>query len=261
MRNTFLCFLIGSVVILFSCKKTDNIKLSPVSPIDKPDLSNGRGAGGSSDGLSIFNCDTCFVTDPEELSSNFNGTPINEGRYIWFTSNIKINNSSSLTQPFALALKSSSINFSVNGMTYNQVVPAAQINFSDTATSSSTFWNGTFWNTTIPLSQKSNSEIFLTGFAIQVPPGGFPGGLNPINWNSLFITNAPANISIQYKWAAAVYSNFPIDYSDAAVVPLKSSTHAGTPSNFKNYVIGGARGGGGSNYTGSWSGTAHPIFH
>src|SRR5439155_361606 len=34
-----------------------------------------------------------------------------------------------------------------------------------------------------------------------------------------------------------------------------NSDHAGTPEAFKPYVIGGARGGGGSNYTGSLSGT------
>jgi hypothetical protein len=35
-----------------------------------------------------------------------------------------------------------------------------------------------------------------------------------------------------------------------------NSDQAGTPENFKQFVIGGARGGGGSNYTGSYSGTA-----
>jgi len=33
------------------------------------------------------------------------------------------------------------------------------------------------------------------------------------------------------------------------------SEHAGTPENKKQFVTGGARGGGGSNFTGSWSGT------
>ena len=34
----------------------------------------------------------------------------------------------------------------------------------------------------------------------------------------------------------------------------KNADHAGTLENFKSFVIGGARGGGGSNYTGSYSG-------
>jgi hypothetical protein len=35
-----------------------------------------------------------------------------------------------------------------------------------------------------------------------------------------------------------------------------NSDHAGTPENFKPYATDGATGGGGSNYTGSYSGTA-----
>ena len=71
-------------------------------------------------------------------------------------------------------------------------------------------------------------------------------------------------VSVQWKWAAAVYTNFSADYNALGVKPVddnrasqyRNSDHAGTPENFKAYVIGGARGGGGSNYTGSLSRTA-----
>jgi hypothetical protein len=46
----------------------------------------------------------------------------------------------------------------------------------------------------------------------------------------------------------------PVDDNDASIY-THNADHAGTPENFKPYVIGGARGGGGSNYTGSYSGT------
>ncbi len=57
--------------------------------------------------------------------------------------------------------------------------------------------------------------------------------------------------------------NFGADYNSLGVKPVddnkasqnKNSDHAGTPENFKSFVIGGARGGGGSNFTGSYSGT------
>ena len=39
------------------------------------------------------------------------------------------------------------------------------------------------------------------------------------------------------------------------VLVHNAAPHAGTPVAIEDYVIGGARGGGGSNYTGSWSGT------
>jgi hypothetical protein len=45
----------------------------------------------------------------------------------------------------------------------------------------------------------------------------------------------------------------PVDDNDASI--YHNSDHAGTPENYKQNVIGGARGGGGSNYTGSYSGT------
>ena len=69
---------------------------------------------------------------------------------------------------------------------------------------------------------------------------------------------------VQWKWAAAVYTNFNADYNLLGVKPVDdnkknpylNSDHAGTPENFKPYVIGGATGGGGSNYTGGLSGTA-----
>jgi hypothetical protein len=46
----------------------------------------------------------------------------------------------------------------------------------------------------------------------------------------------------------------PVDDTKASA-SYQNFDHAGTPESFKPYVIGGAMGGGGSNYTGSYSGT------
>jgi len=68
---------------------------------------------------------------------------------------------------------------------------------------------------------------------------------------------------------AAVYDKLSTNYSSLGVKPVddnkasqyQNSDHAGTPENFKSNamngvtVIGGATGGGGSNYTGGYSGT------
>jgi hypothetical protein len=40
------------------------------------------------------------------------------------------------------------------------------------------------------------------------------------------------------------------------VCQYQNPDHAGTPENMKSYLVPGARGGGGSNWTGGWSGTA-----
>jgi hypothetical protein len=80
-------------------------------------------------------------------------------------------------------------------------------------------------------------------------------------------------VHIQWKWGAAVYSGLSTDYNALAVKTghqtacgQSNGDHAGTPEGFnsinqqwKQLVIGGARGGGGSNWTGSWSSTQGVI--
>ena len=107
--------------------------------------------------------------------------------------------------------------------------------------------------------------MFLDGVAFRAPtPGGFPGGIKDVSWQGMFFSTTPG-LTIQWKWAAAVYHavDLSADYNALGVKPVDdtnasdylNSHHAGTPENVTPYVVGGARGGGGSNYTGSYSGT------
>lgn len=73
----------------------------------------------------------------------------------------------------------------------------------------------------------------------------------------------PSGAGVQVKWAAAAYSRMgstdvlqikPVD--DNAASLFKSSDHAGTPENFSRTRSAGRGGAGGSNSTGSYSGTA-----
>jgi hypothetical protein len=115
--------------------------------------------------------------------------------------------------------------------------------------------------TTVPLTFDKN--VFLAGLSFPVPVGGLPGGISPVTWSGNFASDR-AGVSLSWKWAAAVYTSFSTDYALLGVKPVDgnqanpypNSDHAGTPENFKSFVTGGARGGGGSNYTGSYSGTA-----
>jgi len=93
-----------------------------------------------------------------------------------------------------------------------------------------------------------------------------------VTWQGSFSSDV-AGITASWKWGAAVYkSSSPIspDYNTLGVKPTHTraclyanSDHAGTPEGvdpntgelFKSAVTGGARGGGGSNWTGSWSST------
>jgi len=98
--------------------------------------------------------------------------------------------------------------------------------------------------------------------AVAVPVNvRLPGGINPVTWQGHFSSDTPS-VSVNWQWGAAVYTNFNTDYNAVQVKPLDSATaqyhnsdHAGTPEAFRQAVLGGARGGGGSNYTGSYSAT------
>ena len=124
--------------------------------------------------------------------------------------------------------------------------------------------------TTVPLS--GSDEIFLTGVAFPVPASfanNYGRVQGPVNWQGTFSSDA-VGITANWKWGAAVYTVFSLNYNSLAVKPThkgsclyNNSDHAGTPEGvdpgsgrlFKSFVVGGARGGGGSNWTGSWSGT------
>ncbi len=191
------------------------------------------------------------------ITSNFNGTAIPAGDYIWFNSVAKVSGVPS-GQAVTLHATNESVTYTVNHVTTTIPLPDADITFSPTATMATTTFNGK-WTTTVPTNPGGN--VFLGGTGVQFP-GGLPGGANPVNWTASFSSDT-AGLKVNWQWAAAVYKNF-ADNSNLGVKPVDSnslsqyqnSDHAGTPENFKGDVTGGARGGGGSNWTGSYSATA-----
>jgi len=195
------------------------------------------------------------------IVSNFNGTRIPAGDWIWFTSVLKVHGLGSA--PVTIGFMGS-IQFTVNGTLYVVPVPSALITFSPLVTLATTVFSSGQWVTNVPLSGLAGS-VFFDGVAVQAPgPAGFPGGIQPVTWQGTFFSMTPG-LTVQWQWAAAVYANslFGTDYNQLGVKPVddnnasvyQNSDHAGTPENFKPFVIGGARGGGGSNFTGSLSGT------
>src|SRR5579859_3135974 len=194
------------------------------------------------------------------IASNFNGTAISAGRTIWFNSVLHIQGQ--ITKPITIYFKNSTLQFSANNTNYNLSAPSAAVTFDPAATSATTTFDAAHnqWVTRVPPNLSGNT--FLTGLAFSVPSSGLPGGINPVTWCGDFQTDTPG-ITVQWQWAAAVYTNFSMDNNALGVKGVddnqssfyKNSDHAGTPENYKASVIGGARGGGGSNYTGSYSGT------
>jgi hypothetical protein len=194
------------------------------------------------------------------ITSNFNGTAIPAGDTLWFSSVFKASGLGSA--PVHVHVTNQVISFSTSGTNYNLNVPDSDVTLSPTTSTGTTSFDAgqNAWVSNLPSTFSGNA--FLGGFALPVP-GGLPGGINPVTWSANFATDT-AGVKINWQWAAAVYTSFATDYNALNVKPLDSnsatvyhnSDHAGTPEAFRGFVIGGARGGGGSNYSGSYSATA-----
>lgn len=189
------------------------------------------------------------------ISSTFNGTAIPAGSSVWFNSVGKVSGLGN--SPATIRLTQATI---TSGQ-FTVAVPDATIIISPSVTTASTTFDAVTntWTTVVPRSYSGN--VFLAGATLPAP-NGLPGGIKPVVWQADFTTDTPG-VNINWKWAAAVYTTFSSDYNavgakpidGSAANPYANSDHAGTPENFKAFVFGGARGGGGSNFTGSYSAT------
>ena len=198
------------------------------------------------------------------IASNFNGTAIGGGNTIWFNAVLSPKGINNAANPVSIYMSQSSITFT-SGTTNSTVpVPNSVITF-DPAASGATisFDTNNRWVVTVP-ARGLAENTFLDAVPWVVPDGGLPGGIKNVTWQGLLTTDTPG-VTLNWQWGAAVYTNaFGTDYTaigvkpvdDSNALPWKNSDHAGTPENYKQYVTGGATGGGGSNWTGSYSGTA-----
>lgn len=201
------------------------------------------------------------------ITSNFNGTSISAGSDIWFNSVFKVTGAVDGTQ---LHFSGSHITFTASSTNYDIAIPDAVITFSSAVSTATTTFDGSKWITFVPLGFADN--VWLSGLAWAVPTS-LPGGINPVTWSWDFVSST-TDVSVQWKWAAAVYSqshsgcgtgDLTSSENDLGVKPLHSTSldsyhnghQAGTTENFTDTDcwIGGARGGGSSNFTGSYSGT------
>jgi hypothetical protein len=195
------------------------------------------------------------VTTDKSISADFNGTAIAAGRTIWFSAVLKPTLPNEVTGPITIHF----INQKITSSKFTNTVPDSTVIFDNAFTCASATCVSGNWVITAPKSGLSGN-LFLSGLAYTVPQT-IPGGLKPVTWSGTFTTDTPG-VALQWKWAAAVYTQFGAvcgavkatdDNAHDCLYP-QNSDHAGTPENWKPYVIGGARGGGGSDYTGSLSG-------
>ena len=150
------------------------------------------------------------------------------------------------------------VTFVLNGQTYQLPDGFLIFNPSALATPTTTF-DSTFapngrWVTTLNPNALCD-EIFFDGNAIPVDSNISGGGKATFNYTTLSSDN---NLAFSWQWSAAVFTYWPGN-NQAQILPCHQSDHAGTPENrqVQQSLIQGPRGGGGSNYTGSWSGTGN----
>lgn len=190
------------------------------------------------------------------IKSNFNGTAIAGTNYIWFNA----------VAQFAHVPTTGTTTITITGQKItwpsgSANLPNSTVTFDSAATSATTTYAGA-WATTVPASYTGN--VFIGGGFILASSGP-PAGTDPVSWSAAFTFQSTVTVQ-GWKWAAAVYPSStagnnggagakPVDGSNPPSA-YNNSDHAGTPENFKTQVVGGARGGGGSNYTGSYSGTS-----
>jgi predicted short-subunit dehydrogenase-like oxidoreductase (DUF2520 family) len=214
------------------------------------------------------------------ISTNFTKPSIAGGNYIWFASvfSAKGPNDSNgheidmSAYAIRVFVTGGTISFTANNNVYTLPVPDAVITFDPTVTSATTAFDAANnrWMTTVPSASPPIpfplqpphvraqmfdviGHIFATGLAYQVPAGGLPGGIKNVTWSGAFSTDTPG-VTITWQWGAAVYSTFSATYANASsnVLGVKSTDNgmapcafqnadpAGTPENFKQYLVLGA---------------------
>ena len=160
------------------------------------------------------------------------------------------------TETVTMYITNGVINFTANNVQYNLNVPNARIRFDNAVTTASTQFINNVWETVVPRSY--SSDIFMAGLSYLVPVN-FPGNYMNVNWSAKISIDKPG-IYLGWRWAAAAYTSF-ADNPGINVKPINGTTQnvyansdrASTPENFKAFVVDGAKGTGGTNYTGSFT--------
>jgi parallel beta-helix repeat protein len=202
------------------------------------------------------------------LQTNFNAgsSSITGGNYLWFNSVMKPTFSSS--GPATITFSASTVKLLLaNGTSITATAPGAVIRFSPATTVATTSFDvaSNMWLTNLPAKQLSGN-VFLDGFAFRLPAGIGAHDLKGAIWNATF-SSSDAGVSINWQYGVSVYNSHFLDngYAGLGVKPVddsqnslyKNSHHAGTPESvLQDFLGNGGTGGGGSNFTGSYSPTA-----
>jgi hypothetical protein len=198
------------------------------------------------------NCTACTITGVTISDTAWNkfNIPTGTSPVVWV--NMHIGKPAGLSTTAITKVQFAGVTLTLNGTSY--ALPDGVLIFDPSAPATiTTTFTGTQWLTTINPNDLSD-EIFFTGAAIPVTAGIAAGGKATVSYTVQ--TSAPG-LSVSWQWSAGVYTYWPADWNQAEIQPYHSAAHAGTPLNrtVQTSLIQGPRGGGGSNFTGSWSAT------
>jgi uncharacterized repeat protein (TIGR01451 family) len=198
---------------------------------------------------------TCVTTKcvTNSICSGFNSQNPGNG-WVWCNAHLNCNPG----KPCTVYCQNASITLNCNdGKSYTFPVPDCQVNFTPNCSSGSCSFDGTTWQTTLPCA--GDNQILLSGCGI--PWQSDFANCHSVCWTGAFSCSTPG-INCNWQWSAACYNTSLGNCGQVNVKPClntqcgyNNGDQAGTPENYKNYCQGGACGGGGANYTGSWSGT------
>lgn len=214
---------------------------------------------------------TCAVSTTTTTTKGFNATSISSGNYLWFSAVLTLTSHPATSTTLTIYMTSQQIVLTPkSGSPITLNVPNSEVIYSPTASTATTTFTGGEWVTTVPWASEGTGNQFLSGFAYQVPatPALASAGVAWTGTISATIVGGTGSYGMNWQHAAAVYTSFSTNYNSIGVKPIDANTgsaylnsdHAGTPENFKSSVTGGADGGGGSNYTGSYSSTSSACF-
>lgn len=183
---------------------------------------------------------------------SWNGFKAPAGSVVWI--NAHISSPHNVPTNTITTVDFTGVSLVVNATTY--ALPNGQIVFNPATTTPNTVVNSDgSWTTTV--NPTYNNDIFFDGQAISVDANLENGGGGNTGSTLSFSTNSSdSSLSFQWQWSAAVYTSWPGNAA-ANIEPVHANLQAGAPQNktVQADLIQGPRGGGGSNFTGSWSGT------
>jgi hypothetical protein len=203
------------------------------------------------------------------IASNFNGTSIPLNNWLWFNSHVS--NLPAVGQTYHVYVVNASVTIQDGANSHVIAIPDATMTFSPFAPdpvfagSASGTWATTYGDRNYVAVLAAGNEPFISGVGYQWNQAFDPAGANPVTWKADFFTDSAlaAAQGISWQWSAAVYTSFSSDISQVNATALDGAagfSQSGSPAGFSTFVTGGARGGGGSNFTGSNSGTGTAVL-